>query len=48
MTELLEELAGRAYARAGAAVPPGVVDAPHAARRVLSIVADRYLHPGHG
>jgi hypothetical protein len=48
MTELSEELAGRAYARAGAAVPPGVVDAPHAARRVLSIVADRYLHPGSG
>ncbi len=43
--ELLEQLAGRAYGRAGSSVPPGVVEAPHAARRVLTIVADRYLYP---
>ena len=43
--ELLEQLAGRAYGRAGSSVPPGVVEAPHSARRMLTIVADRYLYP---
>jgi hypothetical protein len=48
VTELLEALAGRAYARAGAAVPPGVVESPHAARRVLALVADHHLHAQEG
>ncbi|WP_433786738.1 hypothetical protein ACQPX6_08055 [Actinomycetospora sp. CA-101289] len=48
VTELLEDLAGRAYARAGAAVPPGVVASPHAARRVLALVADHHLHAQEG
>ena len=48
VTELLEALAGRAYARAGAAVPPGVVESPHAARRVLALVADHHLHVQEG
>lgn len=46
VTDLLEELAGRAYRRSGPAVPPGVVESPRSARRVLTLVADRYLHPG--
>ena len=45
VTGLLEELAGGAYQRAGDAVPPGVVAAPATARRVLTLVADRYLFP---
>jgi hypothetical protein len=45
VTELLEQLAGRAYARVGDAVPPGVAEAPQLARRVLALVADRYLFP---
>jgi hypothetical protein len=44
-TVLLEELATRAYERVGGAVPPGVVQAPGTARRVLTLVADRYLFP---
>jgi hypothetical protein len=43
--QLLEELAARAYEHVGAAVPPGVVEAPGTARRVLTLVADRYLFP---
>ena len=42
---LLEELAGRAYERVGPAVPPGVVQAPGSVRRILTLVADRYLFP---
>jgi hypothetical protein len=42
--ELLEDLAGRAYRQAPGAVPPGVAEAPQSARRLLTIVADRYLH----
>jgi hypothetical protein len=45
VTAMLEELAARAYERVGAAVPPGVVQAPRTARRVLTLVADRYLFP---
>ena len=45
VTAMLEELAGRAYERVGGAVPPGVVQAPGMARRVLTLVADRYLFP---
>jgi len=48
VTELLEALAGRAYARAGSAVPAGVVESPHAARRVLALVADHHLHHREG
>jgi hypothetical protein len=43
--ELLEELAGGAYERVGAGVPPTIVDQPRLARRVLTLVADRYLFP---
>ena len=43
--QLLEELAARAYERVGAAVPPGVVEAPGTPARVLTLVADRYLSP---
>lgn len=43
--DLLEELAGRAYENAGASVPRGVVESPRTARRVLTLVADRYLYP---
>lgn len=43
--ELLEELAGRAYEKAGAGVPRAVVESPRTARRVLTLVADRYLFP---
>ncbi|WP_433555133.1 hypothetical protein ACQPWY_21085 [Pseudonocardia xinjiangensis] len=43
--ELLEELAGRAYERVGAGVPRAVVGTPRLARRVLTLVADRYLFP---
>lgn len=50
VTELLEDVAGRAYGQAGAVpsgvVPSGVVEAPRSARRVLTLVADRYLYPG--
>ena len=42
---LLEELAGRAYQRAGGSVPRAVVESPQSARRVLTLVADRYLFP---
>jgi hypothetical protein len=42
---LLEELAARAYEHAGEAVPPAVVQAPSTARRVLTLVAERYLFP---
>ncbi len=42
---LLEELAGRAYQRVGGSVPRGVVESPRSARRVLTLVADRYLFP---
>jgi hypothetical protein len=49
VTELLEQLAGRAYTRVGDAVPPDVAGSPHLARRVLALVADRHLFPpGHG
>jgi len=44
--QLLEELAGRAYERSGLNIPSGVVQAPAFARRVLTLVADRYLFPG--
>jgi hypothetical protein len=43
--ELLEELAGQAYERAGAAVPRRIVQEPRLARRILSTIADRYLLP---
>ncbi len=46
VTDLLEQLAGRAYRRAGTGVPPGVVESPVSARRVLTLVADRHLYPG--
>jgi hypothetical protein len=42
---LLEELAGHAYQRVGASVPRAVVESPQSARRVLALVADRYLFP---
>jgi hypothetical protein len=42
---LLEELAGGAYDRAGADVPRAVVETPRLARRVLTLVAERYLFP---
>jgi hypothetical protein len=45
VTGLLEELAAGAYERAGDAVPPAVVRGPSMARRVLTLVADRYLFP---
>ncbi len=44
--QLLEELAGRAYERSGLDIPSGVMQAPASARRVLALVADRYLFPG--
>jgi hypothetical protein len=43
--ELLEELAGRAYEKAGDGVPRAVVETPRSARRVLTLVADQYLFP---
>jgi hypothetical protein len=43
--DLLEELAGRAYEKAGPGVPRAVVESPRTARRVLTLVADRYLYP---
>ncbi len=43
---LLEQFAGRAYERVGGGVPRAVVEAPQRARRVLTLVADRYLFPG--
>lgn len=43
--DLLEELAGRAYDKAGPSVPRAVVESPRTARRVLTLVADRYLFP---
>lgn len=43
--ELLEELAGRAYQRVGRSVPAAVAESPRSARRVLTLVADRYLFP---
>jgi hypothetical protein len=42
---LLEEVAGAAYAHAGWGVPQAVVDDPRSARRVLTLVTDRYLLP---
>jgi hypothetical protein len=42
---LLEELAAGAYDRAGADVPWAVVETPRLARRVLTLVAQRYLFP---
>ena len=45
VTELLEELAALAYERAGDAVPPAVVQTPSTARRLLTLVAERYLFP---
>ena len=42
---LLEELAGGAYDRAGADEPRAVVETPRQARRVLTLVAERYLFP---
>jgi len=43
---LLEELAGGAYGHVRGGVPPAVVKAPRLARRMLTLVADRYLFPG--
>ncbi|MDQ4094373.1 MAG: hypothetical protein M3143_13595 [Actinomycetota bacterium] len=45
ISELLEELAGRAYQRVGGSVPRAVMESPRSARRVLTLVADRYLFP---
>lgn len=45
VSELLEELAGRAYQRVGDSVPRAIVTSPRSARRVLTLVADRYLFP---
>ncbi|NHC13721.1 hypothetical protein [Motilibacter deserti] len=45
VTPLLEELAARAYGHHGVQVPMGVLEAPAAARRVLTLVADRHLFP---
>lgn len=42
---MLEELAGRAYEKAGTGVPRAVVTTPRSARRVLTLVADQYLFP---
>jgi hypothetical protein len=42
---MLEELAGRAYEKAGVGVPRAVVTTPRSARRVLTLVADQYLFP---
>jgi hypothetical protein len=42
--ELLEDLAGRAYRQTRGAVPAGVVGSPASARRLLTIIADGYLH----
>lgn len=44
VTELLEDLASRAYRQTRGAVPPGVVESPHLARRMLTLVADHHLH----
>jgi hypothetical protein len=45
VTGLLEELAGRAYQRAGGSVPHAVVESPRSARRFLTLVTDHYLFP---
>jgi hypothetical protein len=45
ISELLEELAGRAYQRVGVSVPRAVVESPRSARRMLTLIADRYLFP---
>jgi hypothetical protein len=45
ISDFLEELAGRAYQRVGGSVPRAVVESPRSARRVLTLVADRYLFP---
>jgi hypothetical protein len=45
VTALLEELAAGAYEHVADAVPPGVIAAPGTARRLLTLVADRYLFP---
>ncbi|MHA6793872.1 hypothetical protein ACVGVM_10250 [Pseudonocardia bannensis] len=43
--DLLEELAAAAYERVGAGMPRTVAEAPRSARRMLTLVADRYLFP---
>lgn len=43
VTELLEQLAGRAYAQVGGAVPAGVAESPQLARRFLALVAEHHL-----
>ncbi|GAA4929882.1 hypothetical protein EV188_101350 [Actinomycetospora succinea] len=48
VTELLEQLAGRAYAHVGGAVPAGVAESPQMARRFLALVAERHLFPSGG
>lgn len=45
VTELLEELAARAYEHVGGGVPPAVVRVPTMARRLLTLITDRYLFP---
>lgn len=45
VSQLLEELAGRAYQRAGGSVPFAIAESPQLARRVLTLVADRFLFP---
>ncbi|GAA4825147.1 hypothetical protein GCM10023201_09360 [Actinomycetospora corticicola] len=44
VSDLLEDLAARAYRQTRGAVPPGVVDSPRSARRLLTLVADQHLH----
>lgn len=44
VTDLLADLAARAYRRTGGAVPSGVVESPRSARRLLTLVADHHLH----
>ncbi|MEJ2864273.1 hypothetical protein [Actinomycetospora flava] len=48
VTELLEQLAGRAYAQTGGAVPAGVAASPQLARRFLALVAEHHLFPSGG
>ncbi len=45
VSELLEELAGLAYEWVGGSVPRAVVESPRLARRVLTLITDRYLFP---
>jgi|GEM_PF-639385 len=42
---LLENLARRAYARVGPGVPAGAARSPSSARRLLTLIRDRYLFP---